>query len=386
MAMIEGIDCSYDPPAPAEITRRGRHFAVRYVSVPGHAKNLTLVEADGYRAAGIGIVIVFQMSKDRALGGEPAGLSDARSAERQVAALGGDLAAPIYFAVDFDVVTLARRGLVPGPEGDLLASLGHLVPIIEAGDPRQLDALPRGAVADLTAARAVARAGQMATVLSYVGAVASVRGGARCGPYGERDVIAHSFDARLCQWGWQTYAWSGGEWDPRAQLRQYQNNVRWDTGLVDYDRAMTDNYGQWHAAGGDWFSMATQADLDAVVRKVTGVAEGTDTLAERIAAVETAVRMVWYGSKLREADAHDSSPGSVEGLVAHARLIRTDLGTIKTALAALAAAADPAQFAAAVVAAIKAQGIELTADVDEAQLATDLLTRLGLQHVPPPTT
>src|SRR5262249_13003036 len=45
-------------------------------------------------------------------------------------------------------------------------------------------------------------------------------------------------------WGWQTYAWSYGAWESRAQLRQIQNGIG-PGGGEDKDQAMAKDFGQW---------------------------------------------------------------------------------------------------------------------------------------------
>ena len=47
----------------------------------------------------------------------------------------------------------------------------------------------------------------------------------RTGAYGGYYVIKRAFDAGKITWGWQTYAWSGGQWDARAQFRQTSNGI-----------------------------------------------------------------------------------------------------------------------------------------------------------------
>ena len=49
----------------------------------------------------------------------------------------------------------------------------------------------------------------------------------------------------MIKWGWQTYAWSGGNWDKRAQLQQYSNDRTVGGVSVDYDRSTVDFFGQW---------------------------------------------------------------------------------------------------------------------------------------------
>jgi hypothetical protein len=68
---------------------------------------------------------------------------------------------------------------------------------------------------------------------------ASVLGPGRCGGYGGVDTIGYLFDNQLVVYGWQTYAWSGGRVDPRAQLYQ-----RLNTATVDYDVAYAEDFGQ----------------------------------------------------------------------------------------------------------------------------------------------
>lgn len=68
---------------------------------------------------------------------------------------------------------------------------------------------------------------------------ASVVGHARTGGYGGYATIKWLFDQGLITWGWQTYAWSSGNRDPRAQLYQ-----RLNTATIDYDVAYAADYGQ----------------------------------------------------------------------------------------------------------------------------------------------
>jgi hypothetical protein len=74
---------------------------------------------------------------------------------------------------------------------------------------------------------------------------ASVLGRSRCGGYGGVDTIGFLFDRSLITYGWQTYAWSGGRRDDRAQLYQ-----RLNTATVDYDVAYATDYGQVPRPGG----------------------------------------------------------------------------------------------------------------------------------------
>jgi hypothetical protein len=59
--------------------------------------------------------------------------------------------------------------------------------------------------------------------------------------------VKRLFDNGKIKWAWQTYAWSYGQWDGRAQLRQIQNGIA--GGQMDKDQSMVADFGQWgHAA------------------------------------------------------------------------------------------------------------------------------------------
>jgi len=179
-------------PAPAALCAAGVHFVCRYVSTAGNPKNLTPAEAKELRKAGLAIVLVFETVSDRALAGYQAGAADARSARAQTDACGYPKSAAIYFAVDFD-----------------------------------------------------AQPGQLAKVVSYIRGAASVLTPARTGVYGGLAAVRACLDAKVCRFGWQTLAWSGGEWEPRAQLRQVAINETLAGHGVDRNEAVQARFGQW---------------------------------------------------------------------------------------------------------------------------------------------
>src|SRR5258708_555737 len=88
-----------------------------------------------------------------------------------------------------------------------------------------------------------------ALVAAYFKGAASVLGLARIGAYGGYWLIKFLFDNGLITYGWQTYAWSGGQWDPRAHIQQYNNGVIMGGVEVDYDRSMQADFGQWTQGG-----------------------------------------------------------------------------------------------------------------------------------------
>jgi hypothetical protein len=45
------------------------------------------------------------------------------------------------------------------------------------------------------------------------------------GIYGGYGPVKRALDGGHAKWAWQTYAWSGGRWNSRAQLQQYSNGM-----------------------------------------------------------------------------------------------------------------------------------------------------------------
>jgi hypothetical protein len=190
-----GVDYAWARPSPAHLKSEGYTFAARYLSYDKTGKNLSAAEASSLRAAGIDIVANWEWGADDALDGYQRGVEHAKEAEAQAIAAGMPAGRPIYFSVDFD-----------------------------------------------------ATSGEQAAIDAYMDGVASVIGRSRTGAYGGYYVIKRLFDHGKITWGWQTYAWSGGQWDSRAQLRQIQNGI--EGGQLDKDMAVAADFGQWGASGG----------------------------------------------------------------------------------------------------------------------------------------
>ena len=192
-----GIDYSWARPSPTGIKAAGYTFASRYLSHDTTGKNLSKAEANALWAAGVDVVANWEQTSDAALSGYNQGVADAQAAESQANADGIPSGRPIYFSVDFD-----------------------------------------------------ATPAQQTPINSYFDGVVSVIGLARTGAYGGYYVIQRLFNAGKIKWGWQTYAWSGGQWDSRAQVRQVQNGitVAGDGDCCDEDQAVAADFGQWHAA------------------------------------------------------------------------------------------------------------------------------------------
>jgi hypothetical protein len=189
-----GVDYAFDrPTSPAAVRAAGYSFACRYLG-GSKSKDLTKAEADDLIAAGLDIVCNWENSASAALSGRAQGVKDAQQALAQATAAGMPTTRPIYFSVDFD-----------------------------------------------------ASAAQQPAINAYFDGVASVLGHSRTGAYGGYYVIQRLFDAGKIAWGWQTYAWSGGHWDSRAQMRQEQNGILVAGADSDKDEAMATDFGQWGA-------------------------------------------------------------------------------------------------------------------------------------------
>jgi hypothetical protein len=192
-SVAEGIDYgwgNFEAQSNA-LTGLGGTFVCRYLSYD-KSKNLSRREADRWASRGVSVVVVWESGGTRANKGFDAGASDARKADEEAKQCGQPDGRPIYFAVDFDAT----------------------------GD----------AVSD------------------YFDGVASVLGVGRTGAYGGIRVINALFDTGRITYGWQTLAWSKGKWDPRAQLRQIDNDPHKHPRGYDRDRAMAADFGQWQPA------------------------------------------------------------------------------------------------------------------------------------------
>ncbi|KZE41426.1 peptidoglycan-binding protein [Microbacterium sp. T32] len=183
---VHGVDYSFARPDPAMLYSRGIRHAGRYLWP--NSKGITRPEFDALSAAGIAVWFIYEEDGRELLGGRDAGVVVARKAEALLTSLGLSNY-PIYFNVDFDAA-----------DGDL------------------------------------------AQILAALDGAASVIGRERVGLYAGYRIIKAAFDAGKITWGFQTYAWSGGQWDARAHLQQWSNGQWGDT--VDFTRAVAGEYGQ----------------------------------------------------------------------------------------------------------------------------------------------
>jgi hypothetical protein len=196
-AAPRGIDYAWHGALDFDCMRAaGVTFIMRYFS-NDPTKDLSASELAAANAAGLPVGVVWETTADRMLGGSSAGWDDAHAADGMAMAL-GMRGIPIYFACDFDA-TEADQVLIN----------------------------------------------------SYLDGASSVIGRDRVGIYGGYWPVSRALDADRARWAWQTYAWSGGQWDARAQLRQVQNDVTVCGVSSDWDEAHAKDYGQWPRPGGD---------------------------------------------------------------------------------------------------------------------------------------
>lgn len=178
---MNGLDYStWRPPSAAWLRDQGFGFVCRYLAPVGFPKVISLPEYQALRTAGLEVVLVWESYAQVMLAGAGQGRSDAMYARTEAQGLGA-WPCPIYFACDFD-------------------------------------ATPENQVA----------------VNAYLSAAADVLGSWQLvGLYGGYWPVSRALSARTCRYGWQTYAWSGGLWDGRAQLRQVPG------GTPEYDLDMS---------------------------------------------------------------------------------------------------------------------------------------------------
>lgn len=202
--MLDGIDFSFGSGVTtAQIKAAGYSFVCRYLS-GGNSKDINSAELANYKAAGIPVVFVFETTGTDATSAAN-GVADAAKAQAELVTLSAGikdtsvLTAPVFFAVDEE----------------------------SASD-----------------------------VVGYLSGAASILGMSRVGVYGGLGTIQQAFNAGACTYGWQTYAWSNGQWDDRAILRQVMNGIKVGPCTADHDQAaywsattpvldLTCDFGQW---------------------------------------------------------------------------------------------------------------------------------------------
>lgn len=168
----QGVDYSLGRPNLDQLWAAGYRFVFRYLSWRPNAKCITPAELADLLGHGFQVALNWEYDALDALGGAPAGQAHGAEAVAQAQALGYPRGCTIYFSADFDET--------------------------EAQAP---------------------------TVEAYMRAAGAEAhgGGYRMGAYGGYYTIKRLLDAAAIDDAWQAYAWSGGQWDPRAAMRQVLN-------------------------------------------------------------------------------------------------------------------------------------------------------------------
>jgi hypothetical protein len=300
--------------APAALKAAGCAVAFRYVmpQTPYWVKALRNAEAQELLAAGIPIVSNFESSANREDGGAQAGHDDAVTLLGDWHALGAPPGLIGWFSADWDV------------------------------QPSEVPA-----------------------VLAYLNAAASVLGGKKyVGCYGGLRAVKAAADAGFGIW--QTVAWSGGQWDPRAVARQTGRQLI--VGGVQVDENLITNL----AALGAWGGPTTggnEVNLTDTVTVSPGFAARYSSAANPndgfTAGANISVATLLEGSAIRAVNnehllqqvlAKLGGPLDVAALAAQLGPLlhpTTDVDALVTALAPHVGAPDPAAFAAALVPHIK---------------------------------
>lgn len=187
---MKGLDYSSGRPDLKKVKALGYGCVIRYLFAPG--KGITKVEATAIRAAGLGLVVVYEQYAGRAKEGMAAGVTDGKIALAFARAIDFPENRPIYFAVDFQPTTA-----------------------------------------------------QMPVIVLYLRGVASVIGSNRVGVYGSFAVVEHCFALCAASFFWQTYAWSSGKVSPHAHLLQYLNGQTVAGASVDLNESKQLDFGAW---------------------------------------------------------------------------------------------------------------------------------------------
>ena len=163
--VLKGIDFGFGKIKGSVIRQAGYDFVIRYAShSPG--KNLTKEEYEDFKRNSLLVGVVFETTTSRPLSGYGGGKQDGAFALKFVQEVTGEPRV-IYFAVDADY------------NNDQLQVIGE-----------------------------------------YFEGVAEALALHQIGVYGGYKTVQYMLDNNLAAYAWQTYAWSHGHWDSRAQLRQ----------------------------------------------------------------------------------------------------------------------------------------------------------------------
>lgn len=100
---MTAVDFSFARPSISELKAAGVTVVIRYLT--GGGKSIMATELASYLAAGISVVVVFEIQANDALGGHAAGVANAQVALAALKPL-GLTGCPVYFAVDSSIMAL----------------------------------------------------------------------------------------------------------------------------------------------------------------------------------------------------------------------------------------------------------------------------------------
>lgn len=225
------VDFSWSRPSAEDLRAAGYSGVIRYLSWDTTGKNLTADEANYWKAHGFDIVSNWEYYPEAPKGGFAQGVDDASEGYRQHGQCGAAPDDPILFSVDYDVpVSASYKGHSPPWWIKAIRWI-----IIVVNHLRRYGISLFGGTPN-----------EYLKVADYFRGIISVAGSVSLvGAYAEYDVIRRLFNDGLISMGWQTYAWSWGAWEPRAQLRQVQNGITVGGASCDRNEAHAEYFGQW---------------------------------------------------------------------------------------------------------------------------------------------
>ena len=272
-----GWDYAWYRPSNSQLKSNGVQFVCRYLSWLPNGKVIDRAEYQNLLSQGVSVVLNWEYYAEDAIRGAnhyADGQVQATEAERQRKALGAP-ACPIYFSADFDAT--------PSQQG---------------------------------------------AINSWLDGVASVIGRDRTGVYGSYYVVKRSMEAGKATYGWQTYAWSGGNIYNSAHIYQYNNGII--GGQVDQDRSLQDNFGQITPSGGVSTGGTTDVELsDQVSLPQSAVDRWADLQDSGKRSVATLLSS-GYGQSRAAADASALTSADIQKLKADHAALKAELDAVST--------------------------------------------------------
>jgi hypothetical protein len=203
--MTDYIDYSTWRPSIKVLKDNGVKAVGRYIGwdgQPGYqdiGKNITPAEASRLHSNNIAVWLAFEYSPSAPALGWVQGIADGKLAMEQTEQLKVPPGRTVYFAADWDVPDYAPSS------GNAHKKLG---PVAE-----------------------------------YFEAIASLKPDYEIGIYGGYWPVSRAITAGLVKHGWQTDAWSGGNFDRRCSIHQYAGQIF--EGNADRNSVLVQDFGQW---------------------------------------------------------------------------------------------------------------------------------------------